>query len=355
MAPKQKRSQQDDLTSVKKPKTRSINYSLCIPTSIINRSNAKNLQQVTNILYQIAKVASIYNVGEIIIMDIQTPPDEKVNLNDVQDPNSKKKIKFDDDNTSTEKAKNEVSEDAMTIATILQYFVTPPYLTKTLFKKKFFSNFQYAKNFPKLTTLPFMNPEVSSKYREGLTVTMGKTTKSQNKSKKSQPLKNTKFVNIGYDKYLELQGQQVPVNVRVTVNTETKKVVSPIEAYEEQVGAKSSYGYHVRIAKKFTSIFTESSYPDGYSQSIYINSGDYFIKPNKKPELAEVKLNDSQDLNLLLIISKWNDIELAFKYDSKNLSGVENPKEFFDGQITIPEGTRIEDGSLIALTKLSTL
>jgi len=334
-----------------------VNYTLCIPTSIISRSNAKNLQQATAILYQIAKVATIYNVGEIVIMDtLKEAAQEIVNLDDALDKSAKKKIKFDDIDDKAKKEnelKNEVSENAMTIATILQYFVTPPYLTKTLFKTKFFKNFQYAKTFPKLTTLPFMSDDVESKYREGLTVTMGKTSKPLTKNKKSQPLKNTKYVNIGQDKYLELAGQQVPTNVRVTVNTETKKVVSPLEAYQDQVGAKSSYGYHVRIAKTFTSIFTESSFPDGYSQSIYVNSGDYFHHGDAKIEdLKEVVIDKTKEANLLLVVAKWNDIEYSFKQDSKNLEGVSSAKEFFDGQVKIPSGTRVEDGSMIALTKL---
>lgn len=288
-------------------------------------------------------------------MDTLKEVSEPVDISEIDSKTGKKKIKFDDaelKESANESNQEEISEVAMIIATILQYFVTPPYLTKTIFKQKFFKNFQHAKNFPKLTTLPFMKDDVSSKYREGLTVQMGKIHKPQGLAKKkSQPLKNTKYVNIGYDKYLELKGQQVPTNVRVTVNTETNKVVSPLEAYKE-TGAKSSYGYHVRIARKFSSIFTESSYPEGYSQSIWINSSDYFN--NSKTKLNKVKLS-KKDSNLLLIVSNWKDIEFSFNNDKKNLQGIENPNEFFDGELEIPSGTRIEDGAMIALTKISNI
>lgn len=291
-------------------------------------------------------------------MDTLKEIEPVVNIDDALDKSSKKKIKFDDMDSKAKKEdslKNEVSEDAMLIATILQYFVTPPYLTRSLFKSKFFKNFQYAKTFPKLTTLPFMCEEAEPKYREGLTVTMGKVSKPLTKSKKSQPLKNTKYVNIGYDKYLELSGQQVPTNVRVTVDTELKKVVSPLEAYKDKVGAKSAYGYHVRIAKKFTSIFTESSFPEGYTQSLYVNSGDYFHH-NKDAELKEIGLSDNtKEANILLVVGKWKDVEYSFDQDSANLEGVSNAKEFFDGQVRIPSGTKVEDGSMIALTKLVNL
>ncbi|KAH3674700.1 hypothetical protein WICMUC_003116 [Wickerhamomyces mucosus] len=280
---------------------------------------------------------------------LRAPVEEPLNLNSNAD---KKKIKFDDDvQTQTSKPREDISEETMIIATILQYFVTPPYLVKTIFKQKFFKNFRYAKNLPKLSTLPFMATSVHARFREGLTVRMGKISKPLNKSKNHQPLKNTRYVNIGYQKYLELQGQQVPTNVRVTVDTETKKVVSPLEAYKEQVGAKSSYGYHVRIAKTFSSIFTESSYKDGYSQSIYINSGDYFHK-DVKLDLPSFELKNG-NANLLLLLCKFNDLDYAFQQDRKNLGGIEKVEEFLDSIVEIPEGVRVEDACLIALTKIS--
>lgn len=349
----QKKTQQS--AEVKPSHQKLINYTLCIPTTIVGPSNARNLQQATAVLYQVAKVASIYNVSEIVIMDtFKDPIEEPVNITEVG-KDGKKKIKFDDVEAKIDaatKTQLEVTEQAMFIATVLQYFVTPPYLIKTIFKQKFFKNFQHAKEYPKLSTLPFMSQSVDSKYREGLTVTMGKITKpSKNSKKKSQPLKNTKYVNIGYDSYLELSGQQVPTNVRVTVDTEEKKVVSPLEAYKDQTGAKASYGYHVRIAKTFTSIFTESAYPDGYTSSIWVNGGDYFH--NSKIEMDSFKLkSDVKSANLLLVVAKWGDVEYAFEQDKKNLEGVSGAKEFFDGEMKIPEGSRVEDAAMIALTKL---
>jgi predicted SPOUT superfamily RNA methylase MTH1 len=250
-----------------------------------------------------------------------------------------KKIKFDE-------PKETISDEAMLIATVLQYFVTPPYLVKTIFKQKFFSNFQYAQNFPMLTRLPFMAPAADSKYREGLTVQMGKVSKPQNK-KKSKPLTNTKYVNIGYQEYLELANQQVPLNVRVTVDTSTKKIVSPNEAYSDQTGVNSTYGYHVRIASKFSKVFTESSYPQGYTKTLYVSSGDYHHHVHPKLPKAEVVQGDC----LLLIVSKWKELEKMFRMDK--FEGVDDVKEFFDGEVSVPWGVRVEDGAMIALTKLT--
>lgn len=289
---------------------------------------------------------------------LQPIPEEKVDMSvTATGGEQKKKIKFnfDDDLTKKEdgsKAANTVSEEAMIIATILQYFVTPPYLAKTIFKSKFFPNFQYAKNLPKLSTLPFMSKNVSSKYREGLTVPMGKISKPLTKSNKSQPLKNTKYVNIGYDSYLELKGQQVPTNVRVTVNVEENKVVSPLEAYQEQTGAKASYGYHVRIASSFSSIFTECAFKQGYDHSIFVNGGDYFHKDKKALPAFELKNQKQGKGNLLILCCNYNDLMFAFEKDKTNLGGVEGVQEFLDSQCEVPSGVRVEDAVMIALTKV---
>ena len=52
----------------KHKKTRPINYTICIPSTII--ANAKSLNQVTQIAYEVAKSLTIYNVSEVVILDI---------------------------------------------------------------------------------------------------------------------------------------------------------------------------------------------------------------------------------------------------------------------------------------------
>lgn len=48
--------------------SKTINYSLCIPVSVID--NCKNLEQATHVVYQIAKSAVLFNVGEIVVLDL---------------------------------------------------------------------------------------------------------------------------------------------------------------------------------------------------------------------------------------------------------------------------------------------
>lgn len=247
-----------------------------------------------------------------------------------------KKIKFDE--------KDKISDDAMFIATVLQYFVTPPYLMKGIFKKKFWANFQYAKDLPKLTRLPFMAPGAQAKFREGLTVAQGKVSKPM--KKKGKPLTNTKYVNVGHGEYLELQGQQVPLNVRVTVDTQERKIVSPSAAYDGQTGVNSSYGYHVRIASKFAKVFTESSYPEGYTQTLFVSGGDYHRHTH--PKLTQVVKPSG---NLLLVVSSWKELESVFQ--NEKFEGVSDVKEFFDGEVSVPWGVRVEDAAMVALAKLS--
>ncbi|ODV97840.1 hypothetical protein PACTADRAFT_63451 [Pachysolen tannophilus NRRL Y-2460] len=331
-----------------------VTYTVCVPSTCISRSNTKNLQQVTHVAYQLARTCTAYNVGEIVVLDI---PEERNHEKEQEQPEvvsqSSKKIKFNfDDNatiTNGNSQKHAISDSAMLLATLLQFFITPPYLRKASFKHDSLKNFEYAKKLPKLSNLPFMsNNKVYNNYKEGLTIHKKAFSKKKNNSK----LEFTKYVNIGEKEALELNGPEVPVNVRVTVDLKEKKIISPIDAYGI-IGAKSSFGYHVRIAKSFSSVFTESSYSDGYSQSVYINCGDYFY--NNKVEFKELTF-DTQSGNILLIFGKWTDLDSSFQNDKELISrGIESAKEMIDGELKIVEGCRVEDGVLIGLTKIDVL
>ncbi|EDO17352.1 hypothetical protein Kpol_1060p5 [Vanderwaltozyma polyspora DSM 70294] len=353
--PKSKSSQ----PVLKKPKksikilSKTINYSICIPTSILD--NCHNLEQITSTLYQIAKTATIYNVGEIVILQISKKSDN--NNNDSGTSKNQKKL-----------------SDSVLIASLLQYFVTPPYLVNTVFKKDYHKYFKYASKLPRLSALPFMRylDEDNGRYREGLTIRMSKPS-SNNNSNKGKEFKQTKYVNVGKPEALELKTQLVPVNVRVTVDTIEKKVVSPQEAYGDFYGAQFSYGYHVRIAQSFGNVFTECSFKNGYSQAVWINSGDYYYNENlKKYNKIENNLgriekiirsepgNTDNMSNLLLVFGKWDHVKKSFNDSKDQFEGCEGAHQFFDGQLelpgTVPHGRiQIQDSCMISLTLLSTM
>lgn len=326
-----------------------INYSICISTDII--TNCINLEQITNVIYQIAKAATMFNVGEIVVLDSKKNKEEIVKENKLS--------------------------DSMLIASLLQYFVTPPYLVKSIFKNKYEKYFKIANKLPRLSVLPFMRylKQDNGRYREGLAIRMEKPNTNNNNQKKGKEFKQTKYINIGKGETLELKSQLVPVNVRVTVDTIEKKVVSPEEAYGDFTGAKASYGYHVRVSKTFGDIFTECGFTGGYSQALWINTGDYYydgtLKKYRKTEtsvpyvekIVKPETSDSSPSNIanvLLVFGKWDLMKKAFDKSKEQFEGCEGVHQFFDGQLelpgAVPQGpVPVQDGCMIALTLVSNL
>lgn len=341
-----------------------VTYSLCIPSSVISTSNARNLEQVTNIAYQVAKAASVFQVSEIVILDI--PPkksQETVAEVKLEGSTGNVKVKFGDNDADpvpksakkTQGAKEQDPDDldsnAILFATLLQYFVTPKYLTKAVFNaSKYNKKFKYAEKLPTLSTLPFMNNNnVGDDFKEGLT-TPKHTPKVQKRNKKASALKKlkvTKYVNIGGSTLLELAGKEVPVNVRVTIDVKNKKVVSPQVAYGVS-GSKAAFGYYVRLAKLITAVFTELSFPDGYTDSVFVNANEYFGNgPKTSLDLAQPISKG----NVLLVVSKLEHLEHCFKQE--NIEGISKVTEMFDSELKVPAGLKIEDAVMVALSKIN--
>ncbi|CCH60504.1 hypothetical protein TBLA_0C07130 [Henningerozyma blattae CBS 6284] len=332
-----------------KVKSKTLNYSLCIPNNIIDQCT--NLEQITHIMYQIAKSATMFNVGEIVILETSSKTD----------------------NNKSKKKDGKLS-NSMLMASLLQYFVTPPYLLKSVFKKEYWKYFTVASKLPRLSVLPFMRylKEDEGRYREGLAIRMEKPNAKSNKE-----FKQTKYINIGKSDALELKSQLVPINVRVTVDTVERKVVSPDEAYGDFVGAKASYGYHVRVAKQFADVFTECAFPGGYSQAVWVNSGDYYYDGSLKKYLkTETQVpylegilsgstsseSETQDdiAALLLVLGKWDTLKASFNASRDQFEGCSGVHEFFDGQLelpgSVPQGqVPVHDGCMMALTLVGTL
>lgn len=389
MAAKRKEDGTTEQRPTKKP-TKAVpvpgsQVSICIPSTAIANKNAHNLEQVTNIAYQIARIATTYSIGEIIILDVPSADDivedEKIVQTTAAKGATKIKFNFTDEDIIGKKAEptvvaeekepevdteSSLEDNAYLLATLLQYFITPPYLVKTIFnmtgKKGILQMFKYASKLPKITTLPFMNNNgVYKNFKEGITIPketakiynkkLGKKVKSQNK------ISVTKYVNIGEAEAMELDiKREVPVNARVTIDLKNKTIVSPQEAYGVS-GNKSAFGYYIRMCKKFSNVFTESSVEDGYSASYYVNCDDYNgvnIKNEDYAKIPKVKVIEGEEpkKNLLLILGNYKDLEVSFVKDKKNLPGVENVGEMFDGELIVPGGIRIEDGVAIGLTKV---
>ncbi|QLL30210.1 hypothetical protein HG536_0A00270 [Torulaspora globosa] len=341
-------SQISKLKKTIKVLSKTVNYSLCIPTTIL--ANCRNLEQITSAVYQVAKAATIFNVGEIVILDLGQKGNRET------------------------KHQNSLS-DAMLIASLLQYFVTPPYLVNTVFKKQYRRYFKEASKLPRLSSLPFMRHlgQDRGRYREGLAIRMSKPG-SGSTAKKGKEFKQTKYISIGKAEPLELKAQLVPVNVRVTVDTVEHRVVSPQEAYGDFVGAQASYGYHVRVAKSFGSVFTECALPNGYSQAIWANSGDYYYSDQltkhrkvetKLPYVARIVRPDDDrasapPANVLLVCGRWDHINASFQQSKHQFDGCDGAHQFFDGQLRLPGSAPqglvpIQDCCMISLALVATL
>ncbi|KAL6943312.1 hypothetical protein ACO0RG_002305 [Hanseniaspora osmophila] len=350
-----------------KVSTKDVNYSICIPTSILN--NCSNLEQITYTLYQIAKSCTLYNINEVVILK-----------DTVESQTSAKSSKL---------KENRLSKD-MIIATILQFFVTPPYLVKSVFNKKYWNYFKYCEKLPRLTSLPFMRHVNDSdpandqaRYREGLSIRMEHPNKNQSSgsSKKKEAYQQTKYINVGKSEVLELKNQLIPTNVRVTCDLVEKKVVSPEEAYGNYFGMKSSYGYHIRVVDRFSQVFMNAV--TNYSQTLWINSGDFYFNKEsntynnkvvtKIPVLAKIiKATDSEEQSkmedsaeevpqILLMFGKWKHLATHFKANSaKDFDDSVQLHDFFDAELQLPKAVpmgniRTEDAVMIAMTMLDTL
>ncbi|RLV85496.1 putative methyltransferase [Meyerozyma sp. JA9] len=331
-----------------------VEVALCVPSTVISHSNARNLQHATFIAYQIAKAATLYNVSEIVVLSI---PDaevvaEKTGPKVVSAATGGQKIMFDDVASSPKTEQNHktrTDDDSLVLATLLQYFVTPPYLVKAVFKdSKFRKKFKYAEKLPKIPSLPFMaNNDVHKDFKEGLSVAK-KTPKIVKKNKKvpGKKLSVTKYVNIGGDELLELAGPDIPVNVRVTVDVKNKQVVSPRDAYGVS-GNKSTFGYFVRVSRSFTSIFTESTFPSGYTKSYYISCDDFYGKPDTG--IKKETFGDISEGKVLLVMSNWKDLEASFSVEA--FEGVDKVSELFDGELEMEQGIRVEDAVMVGLAR----
>ncbi|KOG99761.1 putative methyltransferase DI49_2244 [Saccharomyces eubayanus] len=299
-----------------------VNYSICIPTTVID--NCCNLEQATFTAYQIAKTAVLFNIQEIIVLDLS------------KDKRHERKTR-----------PKESTSDCLLLATLLQYFVTPPNLLDVTFKKKNRLYLKHAFTFPPLGQLPFMNESAEGNYKEGLSI-------AQDSSAKDSDENLTNLVYIGKEKTIKLPNQNIPKTVRVTVDTQRKEVVSPRDAYKN-----SPLGYHVRVSNTLDEV------SEGYTKTLWVNSGDYhydealsrnYKAETKLPYVTKItKSSKSQPpCNILLIFGKWDHLKRCFKRSDLESSALHH---YFSGQLefpgTVPQGKlTIQDSFPIALTML---
>lgn len=324
--------------------------SLCIPSSCIGPTVCRSQQQAAHIAHQIARAAIYYQISEIVIYDVPVAEPKS------QAETGKKKVFFEEEEKKTDTGPKS-STEALELAKLLQFFITPSYLRKAVFGD--LKSLHYAKKLPKLPGLPFMNHE-KSRFLEGFAVEgrIGKKKKKGLKSKKQLALESmSHYINVGGKKIIKLSdGQKVPLHSRVTVDTEKNKVVSPAEAYNtEGSGWKNTtFGYTVRLATTFGKTFVESPYTNGYSYTAYAPCEEFLDSPNHPYETIKSidPHNLSNPTHLLLIFGKWADLAYSVENDQADLQEVQDPALLFDARLNISSNIRLEDAILISLAKI---
>lgn len=301
--------------------------SVCIRVADVCRHN-RNMDQLTHAAYEIARSACMFKVGELVLLG-----DGKEDRNSI------------------------------VLGSLLQFFITPRYLVKETFAKAFESGqlpknvFNKAKTLPPVPTLlEYLRPGVNEAchYREGITINKN-VLKHRRKNargkvcKVPKAAKTTRYVQVGTQEVVEVRGDEgLPLNVRVTVDMDTKQVVGVKEAW----GRYS--GYVVRVAGGLVDVFTEVDTSlvgaDGYDMSVVVRTGDFFGKRKSKSKsksakrLLEVSREQLVQKEHVLVVVTGRSCEESDAGDE------EEEEELFDGEIRVPDGSRVEEGVVIALS-----
>lgn len=218
--------------------------SICINAETLCRHN-KGLEQLTYALHQISRNACQYEVKEIVILGNDKVEESKI----------------------------------LTICAILQYFITPKYLVKEVFRNSI--NKLPNKVFKKCYKMPIIGKlkdylQGTKDNREGISIIKNIKRRKRDDGKVIKLNKNeksTKFIQIGEKEMIEInEDNGIPLGVRVSINIKDKKIVNGEDIW-------GYVGYNIRIAKDYTSIFTEAG-GDGYEKGILVKVG---INGNDKP------------------------------------------------------------------------
>ena len=264
------------------PKPHKPTVSLALPGSILASVPSDELK--TYVVGQVARAAAIFNISELIIFNenASNPSNTARNINSM-------------------------------FVSVLQYLETPQYLRKLLFPKH--TDLQHVGLLHPLNCPHHMKQDEWSEYREGVVL-----------DRPSKKKKTGSYVNVGLTKDARVDLCLEP-GVRVTVKLQEigdspdehkhykGSVVSPREPYER--GAY--WGYTVRHAQSFSSVFSESSFSQQYD--LIIGTSD------KGEDIGSVALPDKFN-HCLIVFGGLAGLEACLEGDSD--LAVENVKLLFD-------------------------
>ena len=257
--------------------------SIALPGSILASVPSDELK--TYVVGQVARAAAIFNINELIIFNESSNPHSTT----ARDINSM-------------------------FVSVLQYLETPQYLRKLLFPKH--TDLQHVGILHPLNCPHHMKQDEWSEYREGVVL--------DRPSKKKKQVGS--YVNVGLTKDARVDMCLQP-GVRVTVKLQDLEVsrdehkhyrgsvVSPLEPSDRG----TYWGYAVRYAESFSSVFSESSYSQQYDLIIGTSDKGGDIRSVVFPEKFR---------HCLIVFGGLAGLEASLEGDDE--LAVENVKLLFD-------------------------
>lgn len=322
--------------------------SIAIPSSLVNASACYSLEQATYTLYQIARVCVHFHVSEIVVYESAEDAKTETAEPAVDQP---KKIRLDDDSgnkpSESKPTLSSVDNALIFTANMLQYLITPVYLRKLIFKPfGRLQEFRYAKNLPQIPGL-FKNKKVM------LGIAMPRERKKRLPGQKKLTKKDRKdatltpYINLGFDRLFKLQND-------ATVQTHSQVYIDLAKGESTKPpNASSDSTFSVRAVTKFSQIFTQSSIPDGYTQTIYTPTQQFKSNKVASPLVQNVdfsSLSKNNNEKLLLVFGTWPEVQDAVSKDEE--LELPDASALFDGIYKGCERVRLEDAVTVTLSKL---
>jgi len=295
--------------------------SIALPASIIQNAQSGELKAM--LVGQIARAATIYSVDEIVVYEDQSD------------------AKKSDDAAGA-------SRGLAFFCRNLEYLETPQYLRRQLVPMH--PDLRWVGLLSPLDAPHHLRKYERLQYREGAVVA--------GDHKESPPDKSGtgSWVNCGLDSPVWVDGQQIPVGVRVTVQLQKDEEhdnQGPVRATavaprEPTTKAGLYWGYQTRIAKTLSAVFDECPFDEGYDLTIGTSERGEVLGVSKLPNFR----------HLLIVFGGLGGLEEAVADEMSGYDAGTTAKSLFNRYINIcPSQTsrtiRTEEALLITLAALS--
>lgn len=232
------------------------------------------------------------------------------------------------------------------MARILSYLECPPYLRSYFFPAH--PELKYVGLLNPIATTHHLQQGTKCVYREGVVVP-----KERRETRHKRFIRASHaYVHIGLRKNVLVYGEELEENKRVTVklrtledDTEEEQEGDSVSPHEPRTNHGLYWGYDVRTASNFNSVFSQSSYDGGYDLIVGVGSKG---QPAEQIQLGTFK-------HALLVFHGVRSLERLLQDDDK--LEVKDPVDFFNAYVnpipTLDTGyVRAEESLLVSLSML---